>query len=88
MTAAEYMPGTVAQMVSMLGAPSRASLPLYTYVVLRGMATLDRGDDKPLKKFPKQTTDAAAYAVCKRHHKMACAMARAAGRPEPEGVFM
>tara|TARA_Y100000593_G_C4120718_1_gene242535 strand:- start:212 stop:400 length:189 start_codon:yes stop_codon:yes gene_type:complete len=60
----------------------------YFYHTARGVAALNKGDDKPLKRLGKFKTEKDAREACERHHAKACRMARAANRSEPEAFYL
>ena len=61
---------------------------LYRYLITRGLATLKRGDDKPIKKIGKFPSDAAARLACEAHFSAAMRMAIAAGREPPTALYV
>lgn len=67
---------------------------IYCYWVSLGLASLhkmkDDGDDieDSPKKIGRFKTNKEAKDACILHHKRACKMALAAGRPEPKILFM
>jgi hypothetical protein len=60
----------------------------YFYYVVRGEATLNKGDDNPLKKIGKFKTDAEAIEACNKHHEKACKALSNFGLDLPEKIFL
>lgn len=60
----------------------------YFYHTARGVAVLNRGDDKPLKRIGKFKTEAKAVEACKAHYEKACRALENLGREKPQAFFL
>lgn len=60
----------------------------YFYHTARGVAVLNRGDDKPLKRIGKFKNEAEAVEACKAHYEEACRALENLGREKPQAFFL
>lgn len=60
----------------------------YFYNTARGKATLQKGDDKPLKQLGVFKTEAEALTACKQHFAQACRAATNLGVKAPTAFFL
>jgi hypothetical protein len=60
----------------------------YFYYVAQGKATLNKGDDKPLKVIGKFKTDAEAKQACEKHFDKACKMLSNLGKELPTKFYI
>lgn len=62
----------ISDLVARLGQPGREKGPgIWVYTTVQGAATLNKGDDDPLKKIGQFATDELARKACEDHFKKA-----------------
>lgn len=87
-TAALDGPSLIASLVARLGAPARRLVGQHwIYTTAGGVATLNRGDDAPLKRLGAYKTEALARAACEAHFERACRGLSNLGQRVPTASF-
>ena len=61
---------------------------LYLYSIVRGIATLNKGDNSPLKTIGKFPNDELAKKACERHYAKSCKALNNLGKPLPQCFFI
>lgn len=62
-------------------------MAMYMYRIERGQATLNKGDDFPIKNIGKFRTDAEAKQACEAHYEKACKALTNLNKPIPAKVY-
>jgi hypothetical protein len=60
----------------------------YFYYISLGLATLNRGDDYPLKTIGKFKNDNEARQACEKHFEKACKALSNLGKPLPSKAYI
>lgn len=60
----------------------------YFYSTMRGVATLNKGDNHKLVRIGKFASEAEALAACKAHYAKACAALAKLGVSAPEAYYL
>ena len=60
---------------------------MYLYRTAGGKATLNRGDDSPIKKLGEYKTEKEALDACKKHYAKACKAAANLGKQIPPAHY-
>ena len=60
----------------------------YMYCTMRGIATLNKGDNHKLMKIGTFKTEDEALAACKKHYEKASKALQNLGKPVPEALFI
>lgn len=75
----------LADLVARLGRPAaQKERCSYTYFSARGVATLNRGDDRPLVQLGAFSCEVKARAACEKHFQLVCRGLRNLGKQVPE----
>ena len=78
----------IADLVARLGQPARkSSASVWVYSTSRGIATLNRGDELPLKKLGNYASESLARKACEEHFKKATRGLENLGKQLPEVQF-
>ena len=60
----------------------------YFYRIVRGVATLNKGDDAPIKTIGKFANDSLARDACEKHYVKACKALENLGKPYPQKFYV
>ena len=60
----------------------------YLYYIRLGKASLNKGDDSPIKSIGKFRTDAEAKQACEAHYEKACKALMNLNKPIPQKIYI
>jgi len=68
--------------------PNSEVIMIYMYYIAQGKATLNKGDDLPLKPIGKFKNDIEAKNACEKHFEKACKALANFNKPLPQKIYI